>query len=117
MVRQLVATMEKGAKHTLHLILGRFNGMAHPVQWHARRFRRVACISNSAEMLVTADAMSDRLCMKVLRAVINAPSPPHPTIDSTLLQCLSTSVKEPNERYNQADLIQIREPSDESDLN
>lgn len=65
-------TNKKG--HERHLIRRRFGDIVHPVQSSARRLRRMACISSTAETWAAVDAMSNGLYFKALLADISAPS-------------------------------------------
>lgn len=106
---------ENGCKG--HLILRCFGDIVHPVHLSATYFRPVARSSRTVDILHAADAMSNGLYLKALLADIGAPSWALLTAAFSLFQCLSTSVKVPEDRYNKVDLIAFGDAFDEGDLN
>lgn len=98
------------------IIFRRFGNIVHPIQWCARKLRRVACSSSTAEVLAAAKSMSDGLYIQTLISELNLDPRAELTIDSTSLLALSTSIKEPEERYNKVDLASIREAYDDGAL-
>lgn len=99
-----------------YIIFRRYGDIVHPIQWCARRLRRVARSSATVEILAAADAMSNGLYLQHLLRGMHVIHPTELTVDSTSLQSLSTSIKEPEERLNKVDLASIREAFDEGDL-
>lgn len=100
-----------------YIIFRRSNHVVHPIQWSARKLRRVARSSVTAEVLGAADAMSNGLYIREILAELDDAPQTELTVDSSALQSLSTSVKEPEERYNKVDLAAIREAYDDGLLN
>lgn len=100
-----------------HIIFRRQGQIVHPIQWSARKLRRVARSSATAEILSAAEAMSNGLYLREVMAEICTIPHVELTVDSTSLQSLSTSIKEPEERLNKVDLAAIREAFDNGELN
>ena len=106
---------DKGREGTL--VFRRFDDdIVHPIHWTARHLWRVSRSSTTAETLSAAEAVSNGLYLKALISSITLPPPTELTIDSSSLQTLSTSVKEPEEKLNKVGLASIREAYDDGEL-
>lgn len=100
-----------------HIIFHRQGDIVHPIQWSARKLRRVARSSATAEILSAAKSMSNGLYLREIISELCATPHVELTVDSTALQSLSTSIKEPEERLKKVDLAAIREAFDNGTLN
>lgn len=98
------------------IIFRRLGNIVHPIPWSARRLRRVSRSSATAEILAAADAVSSGMYIQEVLVNMHCVAPTELTIDSDALLSLSTSVKEPEERYNKVDLAAIREAYDDGQL-
>ena len=92
-----------------YLIYRRCNDIVHPLFWNARKLRRVARSSSTAELLAASDAASTLVYLQELIAEINYRPHAEMLVDSRALLNLATSIKEPTERANKLDLAAIRE--------
>ena len=67
--------------------------------------------------MAAADAMSNGRYLRSIMQELRFTPPTEPTVDSSSLASLATSIKEPEERLNKVDLAAIREAYDDGDLN
>lgn len=100
-----------------HIIFHPLRHIVLPIQWSARKLRRVTRISATAEILFAAQAMANGLYMREGIAELYELPQTELTVDSTSLQSLSTSIKAPEESFIKVDLASIREAFDNHELN
>ena len=99
------------------LIFRRSGDVVHPIHWQSRKLRRVARSSSTAEIIAAADGTDFALHLQNLIAeftgYLDAELPINPPfelrIDSRCLFNLITTIKQPEEAMNRADLAIIRE--------
>jgi len=94
-------------------IIVRMQGdIIHPISWSARKLKRVARSSSTAELLGAADAVSHLLYLSsVIKEIIGARHSPSTrlVIDSHCLYRLCSTTNDPRESLNKIDLSAIRE--------
>ncbi len=91
------------------IIFRRWGDIVHPIYWNARKLRRVARSSTTAEILGAADATSMLLYLQTLLAEILYEHGTELVTDSRSTFKLTTSTKEPEEAFNKVDISAIRQ--------
>lgn len=98
------------------MIYLRLGNLINLIQRCARRLRRISRSREAAEAPSPADATSiGDYHHPILACVLGAPGT-ELSVDSTFLQALFTSLKEPEEQYDKADLAAIRKAFDDDKL-
>eukprot|EP00171_Calliarthron_tuberculosum_P001417 IDg1417t1 len=91
------------------IVFRRSGTIVHPIYWSARKLRRVARSSTTAEILAAADAVSMALYLQEVQAELTYRPGVELTVDSHSVFNLSTSTKQPEEALNKIDLAAMRE--------
>lgn len=91
------------------IIFRRCGDIVHLIHWNARKLRRVARSSTTAEILGAADVTSMMLYFQVLLSEILYNHTTELVLDSRSTFKLATSTKEPEEAFNKVDISAIRE--------
>lgn len=103
-----MATTSEAARGGL-MILRRAGDVVHPISWSARKLKRVARSSSTAELLAASDVVNVLAYIQLLLGELLYHHQAEMTFDSRALFNLSTSVHEPVEALNKVDLAAIRE--------
>lgn len=90
-----------------HIIFRPSINVIHTMLWCTRLLRRLSRSSETGETLSAADTVSNGLDRHASLTNVLLTPETELTVDSTSLLALSTSVKEPEERYNKNDLAEI----------
>ena len=104
-----MSSTSEGGGRGAYLIYRRHNDTIHPLYWSARKLRRVARSSSTAELLAASDAASNLVYIQELLAEMCYRPHAEMLMDSRALLNLSTSIKEPTEAANKLDLAAMRE--------
>lgn len=91
------------------IIFRRHGDFVHPIYWNARKLRRVARSSITAEILAAADDVCMILYLQKLLSEITYHHCAELVVDSRSTFKLASSTKEPAESFNKVDLATIRE--------
>lgn len=91
------------------VIFRRAGDIIHPICWSARKLRRVARSSSTAELLAASDAANMLAYIQILLGELLYHHPAEITFDSRSLFDLATTVHEPLEPMNKVDLAAIRQ--------
>lgn len=91
------------------IIFRRCGDTVHPIYWSARKLRRVARSSSTAELLAASDATNALAYLQCLLNEVHYHHAAETTVDSRALYDLSTTVHEPAEPLNKVDLSFIRQ--------
>lgn len=108
------AQEEKGRSG--YIISRRHGDISYPINWSARKLRRVARSSTTAEILAAAEAMCMGLYMRAVIAELLLAPAVELTTDSRSLMALATSIGEHEERLKKVDLAVILEEYDNATL-
>lgn len=92
-----------------YIVFRRNGDIIHPIIWSARKLRRVARSSSTAELLAASNATSAAVYLQELLGEISYRPKVCVLVDSRALMNLATSIKEPVGATNKVDLAAIRE--------
>lgn len=104
-----MSPISEGGGRGAHIIIRRNGDVSHPIYWSARKLRRVARSSSTAELLSASDAASSLIYLQHLMEEFVYHHEATMVVDSRALLNLSTSIREPAEAANKIDLAFIRE--------
>lgn len=104
-----ISSAAEGGERGAFLITRRRGNMVHPIHWNARKLRRVAWNSATAELLAASDAVSTLVYMKTLMGELKYHHDAPMFVYARVLANLATSIKEPAEAANKLDLAFLRE--------
>lgn len=104
-----MSSASEGGGRGAYIIYRRTGEIVHPLFWNARKLRRVARSSSTAELLAASDAASNLVYLQELIAEISYRPLAEMLMDSRSLLNLSTSIKQPTEAANKLDLALLRE--------
>lgn len=104
-----MSPITEGGGRGAYIIMRRQNDTIHPIYWSARKLRRVARSSSTAELLAASDAVSTLTYMQQLLGEITYRPRSSMFVDSRALLNLATTIREPIEVANKLDLASIRE--------
>lgn len=99
----------EGGGRGAFVIVRRSGDVIHPIYWSARKLRRMARSSSTAELLAASDAANALVYLKELLSEITYRPDAALLVDSRSLMNLATSVREPIEPLNKVDLAFLRE--------
>lgn len=103
-----MATADESARGGF-LIFRRCGDVTHPIYWSARKLKRVARSSSTAELLAASDATNALAYYQILLAEVLYHHQAESDFDSRSLYDLTTTVHEPLEPLNKVDLASIRQ--------
>lgn len=104
-----MAKASEGGARGAYVIMRRLGDVTHPIHWSAKKLRRVARSSSTAELLAASDAVSSLTYLQALLSELTYHHKGYMFVDSRALANLATTIREPVEPENKIDLAYIRE--------